>query len=215
MFESSTDYAISRGSKLNIMVDETGRAVLADFSLASLIPDQSTFPSTDVGSVPVQWMSITMRIRGGPVRWMSPELLEPRRYGLQKAQPTRESDCYALGMVVYEILSGCLPYGNDSSYVILLKVLDGERPEKPEGEAGRLFTDNIWEVMELCWKSKPSERAKARDVLLCLEEDSPDVDEDDGQSDTASIDSQYVLWFQFRFTLDESLSHDRSGAVMS
>ena len=32
---------------------------------------------------------------------MSPELLDPDRFGANG--PTRESDCYALGMVIYEV----------------------------------------------------------------------------------------------------------------
>ena len=40
---------------------------------------------------------------GGTTRWMSPELLDPDRYGLPDSRPTKQSDCYALGMVVYEV----------------------------------------------------------------------------------------------------------------
>jgi len=176
--ETPTECIISQRLKLNIMVDEAGRAVLADFSLITLIPDQSTILSTCID--------------GGSVRWMSPELLDPESYGLKKVRPTRESDCYALGMVVYEVLSGCSPYGTNNSFIILRKVLEGERPERPEGKTGKLFTDEIWDVAELCWKPEPSERAKARDVLECLEADPLDVDGDDDQSDTESIDSLYV-----------------------
>ena len=39
---------------------------------------------------------------GGTFPWMSPELLESMRPG-SNIRPTRESDCYALGMVVYEV----------------------------------------------------------------------------------------------------------------
>ena len=42
---------------------------------------------------------------GGTYRWMSPELLDPDRFGVSQAEgdrPTRQSDCYALGMVIYE-----------------------------------------------------------------------------------------------------------------
>jgi len=39
---------------------------------------------------------------GGTIRWMSPELLDPTHFG-SNGRPTRESDCYALGMVVYEV----------------------------------------------------------------------------------------------------------------
>ena len=39
---------------------------------------------------------------GGTLYWMSPELLDPLRFG-SDGRPTCESDCYALGMVVYEV----------------------------------------------------------------------------------------------------------------
>jgi len=157
---------------LNILINKTGRAVLADFSLITLIPDQSTFLSTCID--------------GGTVRWMSPELLDPEKFGLKKSHPTPESDCYALGMVIYEIISGCPPYGTDGSFIILRKVLDGERPERPQGEAGKLFTDSIWDIAEQCWKTIPKERANARAVLACLEGNSPNEDGDCHQSDPGS-----------------------------
>jgi hypothetical protein len=37
---------------------------------------------------------------------MSPELLDPEMFGIPQSEgdrPTRQSDCYALGMVVYEV----------------------------------------------------------------------------------------------------------------
>jgi len=43
---------------------------------------------------------------GGTRRWMSPELLHPERFGIPESEddrPTRQSDCYALGMVIYEV----------------------------------------------------------------------------------------------------------------
>ena len=120
---------------------------------------------------------------------MSPELLDPKKFGLPKGQPTRESDCYALGMVIYEIFSGCAPFGTDSSFAILRKIINGGRPERPEGEAGRLFTDDIWDVVELCWKNEPSERATAKAVLVCLQGNSFNTGGDDNQSDVESIDS--------------------------
>ena len=47
---------------------------------------------------------------GGTVRWMSPEFLDPERFGIlgsEGGRPTRESDCYALGMVIYEVSTVC------------------------------------------------------------------------------------------------------------
>ena len=34
---------------------------------------------------------------------MSPELLDPERFGASDDRPTKQSDCYAFGMVVYEV----------------------------------------------------------------------------------------------------------------
>ena len=38
----------------------------------------------------------------GTLRWMSPELLDPVRFG-SDGLPSRRSDRYALGMVIYEV----------------------------------------------------------------------------------------------------------------
>jgi len=51
--------------------------------------------SVELGTVP---LSATTVSPAGTVRWMSPELL----FG-KNSPPTRESDCYALGMVTYEV----------------------------------------------------------------------------------------------------------------
>ena len=40
---------------------------------------------------------------GGTYRWMSPELLLPEDHGLTDDRPTRESDRWALAMVIYEV----------------------------------------------------------------------------------------------------------------
>ena len=48
------------------------------------------------------FLSETVDSSGGTYRWMSPELLDPEGYN-SDGRSTRESDCYALGMVIYEV----------------------------------------------------------------------------------------------------------------
>jgi len=48
------------------------------------------------------FLSDTVVSSGGTFCWMAPELLDPPRFG-SDGRPTRESDCYALGMVIYEV----------------------------------------------------------------------------------------------------------------
>ena len=67
---------------------------------------------------------------------MSPELLDPEHFGLTDSRPTKGSDCYALGMVIYEVLSGQAPFTQFKDFVVARKVIKGERPTRPEGAEG-------------------------------------------------------------------------------
>jgi len=84
-------------------------------------------------------------------------------------RPTRESDCYALGMVVYEVLSGRAPFFQCKTPVVIRKVIEGECPERPQGVQGVWFTDDLWGMLELCWKPQPNDRPGLRAILRCLE----------------------------------------------
>ncbi|KAF9645406.1 kinase-like protein [Thelephora ganbajun] len=139
---------------VNILIDNNGCARLSAISFLASTSDWPIF----ISSGP----------RGTP-RWMSPELLDPESFGLKESRPTKESDCYALGMVIYEVLSGRTPFAQRSFPAVILRVLKGERPGRPQGKEGELFTDAIWGILELCWKPQPSDRASAKAVLLCLE----------------------------------------------
>ena len=130
---------------------------------------------------------------------MGPELLNPEHYGLKKSRSTKESDCYALGMVVYEVLSGQTPFAPSKPPAIIWKVLHGQRPERPQGEKGELFTDAIWGALELCWKPLPSDRPSAKVVLLRLEGTTPDATPGtDDWPDTTSSDSSMLSLFRLR-----------------
>ena len=178
--------------KANILIDHDGNACLADFSLITIVSDQTAFLSSCV--------------EGGTTQWMSPELLDPDKFGLKESRPTKESDCYALGMVIYEVLSGQKPYAPFKGPVVIRKVLDGERPERPQGEEGKLFTDDMWRVVQLCWEPQPGDRTTAKAVLRGLKGDSSSlrspsnvgVDVDD-QSDAVSSCSSASFLFCLRF----------------
>ena len=72
---------------------QDGSACLADFGLMAIVVDSET---TD----------ITTSADGGTkgsYRWMAPELFYPNDFGMSKFQLTKESDCYAFGMLIYEV----------------------------------------------------------------------------------------------------------------
>ena len=116
---------------------------------------------------------------------MSPELLLPENFGFDYSQPTKESDCYALGMVIYEVLSGQAPFTPLKDFIVIQKVIGGEHPGRPEGAEGVWFTDCLWEMLNLCWSTQPESRPGIEAVLECLGEvsgtwkpPSPHVEED-------------------------------------
>ena len=90
--------------KANILINKDRQACLADFGL-STITGVTTNAGTSRASL-ISSESLMSFIEGGTRRWMSPEILDPERFGIPKSEdnrPTRQSDCYALGMVIYEV----------------------------------------------------------------------------------------------------------------
>ena len=143
------------GPKASILINHDGRACLADFGLPAIASDREIF--------------LLSCLESGMIQWISPELIDPERFDLTESCPTKESDCYALGMVIYEVLSGRTPFAPSVPVFTLGKILEGQRPERPQGKEGAPITDDLWETLQHCWKYKPDERANAKVVLQCLE----------------------------------------------
>ena len=53
------------------------------------------------------------------MRWMSPEILALEHSGLKSGRPTKQCDCYALGMVICEVLSGQAPFSQFNRYIVM------------------------------------------------------------------------------------------------
>ena len=176
------DILLSYGThlKANILIDKTGCARLADFSLLTIISD------------PANSLSSSSYVHGGTVRWMSPELIVPQEFGLKDGRPTKSSDCYSLGMVIYETISGNPPFHEYADITVFMKVLKGEHPSR-----GTEFTERLWEMLETCWALQPNNRPSIEDVLnrmdtvsISLGSPSPGASEemekdDDGRDESA------------------------------
>ncbi|MCS6871581.1 MAG: protein kinase [Anaerolineae bacterium] len=83
----------------NLMIDRGGRVVLTDFGIAKILSGN------------------TMTLSGGMVgtpAFMSPE------HGLGESSDER-SDIYSMGVILYQMLTGRLPYDGDTPVAIILK----------------------------------------------------------------------------------------------
>jgi len=92
--------------KANILVNKDRQACIADFGLSTItgVATHTTAAASQVSLISND--SLMSFTGGGTRRWMSPELLDPERFGVPESEgdrPTRQSDCYALGMVIYEV----------------------------------------------------------------------------------------------------------------
>ena len=147
---------------------------------------------------------------------MAPELLHPEQFDFEDSRPTKQSDCYALGMVVFEVLGGEPPFACDKEVIVIRKVTDGERPERPEVA---WFTDDLWSVMEQCWSHQPNERPTIDVVFECLARVSkvwqplPPTAETDSNSDESFSTTINRMFHDFVLNLLPTTGKDTTGSV--
>ena len=83
--------------KANIYI-RNFHACIADFGISTIARPEPWANSSTAPAV-----SLVSFTSGGSIRWMSPELFDPKRFNLPDPRPTKESDRFALGMVIYEV----------------------------------------------------------------------------------------------------------------
>ena len=67
-------------------------------------------------------------------------------------------------MVIYETISGNVPFYDVLDQAVFLKVVEGERPRREV-----CFTETLWRTVNRCWVSGPNERPSIEVVLEWLE----------------------------------------------
>ena len=186
----------------NVLIDNTSAARVADFGLMSM---------TDLSTILLSETDVS----GGTLCWMSPELLDPKSFD-SGGRPTRESDCYALGMVIYEVgwlpssqwslthpsqvLTGLRPFHRLDGYTPVAAILSGERPEKPLDAESLGLSCTLWELVQSCWDESSSVRPTAQWLFDHLSAASPDwvpppVYPTNGASSPDSTDSEsFGFW---------------------
>lgn len=97
---------------------------------------------------------------------MAPELLHPQMFGLRNARVSKQTDIYAFGIVVYEVLTGCPPFGAGGrrQTEIILRVIEGQRPSKPDKAEDIGFGGGTWGVVQQCWNQDRRKRPTADDI---------------------------------------------------
>jgi len=108
----------------NIMLTANKQAILTDFGIAKILQREPAGEQTEAG------VSI------GTPAYMSPE----QARGLPDIGPT--ADLYSLGIVLYEMLTGRVPYIADTPLAVILKVVNDPLPPP------RTFSPDIPDVLQ-------------------------------------------------------------------
>ena len=65
-----------------------------------------------------------------------------------------------------KIYTGLIPFDNVRNITVMQQVLKGLRPLRPVDET--LLPNEIWDVIQMCWKHKPQDRPNAKLVIKQL-----------------------------------------------
>jgi eukaryotic-like serine/threonine-protein kinase len=143
----------------NVFVTRDNRVKILDFGLAKLAQDQPAYSS---GSALATMPSPTQPgVVLGTVGYMAPEQVR----GLSV---DHRADLFALGAILYELLSGRRAFSRDTAPETMTAILNTEPPDL--GSAAEAVPPALVRIVNRCLEKSPSERFQsASDLAFALE----------------------------------------------
>jgi len=146
----------------NVLLSPTGSVVVADFGFSRLM-DASMIFAPSSGSLK------------GTTRWMAFEFF---KLDYPQEKSTKESDIWALGMTIYELLTRKLPYHEFHRDAQVINAISKEKlPSAPPGISDRPALDlGLWEIChKQCWSFEPASRPTMEELYTTILECDHDV----------------------------------------
>ena len=125
----------------NLMVIPDGGLKVMDFGIAKF---------SDMGQT-----SATQSFIGTPV-YSAPELLTPEHIG-------PESDLYSLGIILYRMLSGRVPFGGSNPLEVLQRQVNDPLPPIPESIP---VPHSVWQLISKLTAKQKSQRFASAEILI-------------------------------------------------
>jgi hypothetical protein len=142
------DYAHAKGvihrdlKPENVMITDDGTVKVMDFGIARLAGQEG--------------LTMTGLFLGTPL-YAAPEMMEPTSID-------HRVDLYALGIILYEMLEGTVPFSADSPYRVL--EMHRQRPLPAGDELPRAVPPVVWRIIERLCAKQPEARFPSAQALL-------------------------------------------------
>jgi len=129
----------------NILISDLGQPLIADFGVSHIMAASMTM------------MCGTSAIsHKGTTRWTAVELFA---FTDELTIPTKKTDVWAFGMVLYELLARKLPYDHlKYDHHVINAITKGMLPKCPPLEMTTMGVEKLWSLCEECWKREPQAR---------------------------------------------------------
>jgi serine/threonine protein kinase len=137
--------------RLNCIHEE--RFIHRDLHSGNILSVNSKWHIGDLGlSQPANITSSNNNIYG-VIPYIAPEIFNGNAF-------TKESDIYSMGMIMWELTSGCKPFADfDHDTDLIYKIIDGKRPEITN-DTPECFAN----LIKRCWDSDPSKRPHIEEI---------------------------------------------------